>query len=280
MADSDDDVPVAEILRRRQLAAAAVPKTLVKPSTTVTSSTTAILKPKSLKSTEVKQSSNEIKRKVEAPEKRKIEVVEKSSNKKSKTTIPSPVKSSSTSRKKKIESESEDSSSEKSSEEEEEGDEDGDEPRTRRLSAQVTAESKGDGFFSLRKGFLAQTLLVRWWYAIKWPVDNGVKPKTGFETLDGFTGVYISTRQGSLGTVQDTRDQTTCPCLANFKLKKSRELRDLCVTAINEQVRQLEVAEGSGTVLESSLKKLLKDVVAVNCDEADREAEKFLGKRH
>lgn len=273
MADSDDDdLPVAEILRRRQLANSASLKTVpppkpVKPSTSHSSTTSAVSKPKT---------SSELKR--------KVEVIEKSSNKKSKSAKESPpVQSNKSKKNQKIESDDEESNSDNDGDEEEEADDDGDdEPKSRRSNALVVTESKErDGFYSLKKGFLAQTLLVRWWYAIQWPQDNpGIKPKAGFETLDGFTGVYVSTRQGSLGTVQDTRDQNTCPCLANFKLKKSKDLRDLCVLAIQEQIRQLVVAEGSGTVLESTLKKLLKEVMAVNCEEADREADRFLGKRH
>lgn len=45
------------------------------------------------------------------------------------------------------------------------------------------------------KGFLLQTLLVRWWYAIEWPDRNAVgSAPAGYEELDGFPGVFVSTR--------------------------------------------------------------------------------------
>ena len=45
------------------------------------------------------------------------------------------------------------------------------------------------------KGHLVQTLLCRWWYAIEWPVLAELpNPPEGFEPLDGFLGVYVSTR--------------------------------------------------------------------------------------
>lgn len=42
---------------------------------------------------------------------------------------------------------------------------------------------------------LAQRLLCRWWYAVDWPriKDIGIPPP-GYEALEGFTGVFVSTR--------------------------------------------------------------------------------------
>lgn len=49
------------------------------------------------------------------------------------------------------------------------------------------------------KGRLVQSLLIRWWYAITWPLpsDIGVPP-AGYEALVGFPGVFVST-QVSIG---------------------------------------------------------------------------------
>jgi hypothetical protein len=50
-------------------------------------------------------------------------------------------------------------------------------------------------FYETQKGFLAQKFLVRWWYAVEWPkADEIGEPPIGYETLDGFSGVFISTR--------------------------------------------------------------------------------------
>lgn len=52
-----------------------------------------------------------------------------------------------------------------------------------------------DFYENTKKGLLVQKLLVRWWYAITWPKPEDLStPPPGFESLDGFPGVYISTR--------------------------------------------------------------------------------------
>ena len=52
-------------------------------------------------------------------------------------------------------------------------------------------------FYDTNKGFIVQKLLVRWWYAIEWPKKEEIKafnPPPGYEPLDGFPGVFVSTR--------------------------------------------------------------------------------------
>ena len=40
-----------------------------------------------------------------------------------------------------------------------------------------------------------KALLVRWWYSIEWPTDEDIgEAPSGYESLDGFKGVFISTR--------------------------------------------------------------------------------------
>lgn len=45
------------------------------------------------------------------------------------------------------------------------------------------------------KGTLVQKLLVRWWYAISWPDEKAISAPVpeGYEPLDGFPGVFVST---------------------------------------------------------------------------------------
>ena len=46
-----------------------------------------------------------------------------------------------------------------------------------------------------QKGRVLQTLLCRWWYAITWPKKVEEPPAdSGYETLDGYRGVYVCTR--------------------------------------------------------------------------------------
>ena len=166
----------------------------------------------------------------------------------------------------------------------EEAEEDDGEERPRRRQASVQAvkrvsESRSD-YYSCRKGFIAQKLLVRWWYAIDWPpADLMPTPKPGYETLEGFPGVFISTRQDMLGAIDDRRSRETKPCLANFRQMPSCELKRLCVLAYEEQIRQLIRAEGVGTALELSLRSELKEVERVDAAEADRESSRLEGKR-
>ena len=45
------------------------------------------------------------------------------------------------------------------------------------------------------KGRMIQSLLVRWWYSIEWPTDEEIADSPpGYEPLDGFKGVFVSTR--------------------------------------------------------------------------------------
>ena len=42
---------------------------------------------------------------------------------------------------------------------------------------------------------IAQRLLCRWWYAIDWPrIQDIAAPPPGYEALEGFMGVFASTR--------------------------------------------------------------------------------------
>ena len=69
-------------------------------------------------------------------------------------------------------------------------------------SSSSTSSSKQAGgtqlsmdFYETNKGFLAQKLLRRWWYSIEWPKQDELgAPPPGYEHLDGFRGVFVSTR--------------------------------------------------------------------------------------
>jgi hypothetical protein len=50
-------------------------------------------------------------------------------------------------------------------------------------------------YLTTSKGKILQQLLIRWWYVIEWPkLDNIGTVPPGFEALDGFPGVFVSTR--------------------------------------------------------------------------------------
>lgn len=52
-----------------------------------------------------------------------------------------------------------------------------------------------EDFYETDKGMMVQRLLCRWWYALSWPRPEDIgTPPAGYEPLDGFPGVFISTR--------------------------------------------------------------------------------------
>lgn len=67
------------------------------------------------------------------------------------------------------------------------------ESNSKRTSSVTQLQS--EYYVDTEKGKLVQRLLVRWWYAIEWPKkeDIGIPP-SGYEPLEGFLGVYISTK--------------------------------------------------------------------------------------
>jgi hypothetical protein len=44
------------------------------------------------------------------------------------------------------------------------------------------------------KGRMIQAFLRRWWYGYEWPVMSQIVAPPGFESLDGFPGIFVSTR--------------------------------------------------------------------------------------
>lgn len=139
-------------------------------------------------------------------------------------------------------------------------------------SASSTLKST-DFYDTTEKGMLVQRLLVRWWYAIQWPKcgDYG-QPPTGYEPLDGFPGVFVSTSTNALGKILDLRNKQTCPSLRNFVAKSAGELQELCVKAYEEQIRQLIEAEGEDTMLEATLRRELKEVKKINSEKAEKQS--------
>eukprot|EP01038_Epipyxis_sp_PR26KG_P007112 gene7112-9706_t len=127
-----------------------------------------------------------------------------------------------------------------------------------------------------KKGYLVQQLLVRWWYAIQWPKPEEIgEVPPGYESLEGFEGVYISTRTDTLGRILDLRNKDNSPCLTNLSKYTSAKLKELCIKAIEEQIKQLREHEGDDTALEPILKDELKTVKNIDPASADKEAKKY-----
>jgi len=101
-------------------------------------------------------------------------------------------------------------------------------------------------------------------------------PPTDYDAMDGFPGVYICTRGEEVGTIKDFRDKEKSPNFNNFAKRTSEELRELLIKAINEQKKQLNESEGTGTATEKELNSMLKWAAKLNTKKADKEAEKVL----
>lgn len=69
-------------------------------------------------------------------------------------------------------------------------------PRKSLSSSSASIAARSQAFYTeTAKGMLVQRLLVRWWYAIEWPKPEEIgQPPVGYESLEGFPGVYISTK--------------------------------------------------------------------------------------
>ncbi len=127
------------------------------------------------------------------------------------------------------------------------------------------------------KGQLVQKLMVRWWYAIDWPDLSkcSTAPAGGYEPLEGFPGVFVGTSDENLGNIKDLRESSNRPNLCNLSRKTSEELQKLCVTAYEEQIKQLLESEGSDTKLERELRSELRWAKSVKVDKADKKAASY-----
>lgn len=69
-------------------------------------------------------------------------------------------------------------------------------PRLSDVKPSAKGNSKSSIFYSsTEKGKLVQQFLIRWWYAVEWPSpDDIARPPAGYEPLEGFPGVFVSTR--------------------------------------------------------------------------------------
>lgn len=130
-------------------------------------------------------------------------------------------------------------------------------------------------YYETKKGQLVQMFIVRWWYAYDWPLPEEIgTPPPGYEMLDGFPGVFVSMNLDSLGKILDLRDKKNCPSLKNLSQRSAKELQQLCLTALENQLEQLQKAEGEDAPLCNVLRKKMKEVKAVDCEDAEREIRK------
>lgn len=120
--------------------------------------------------------------------------------------------------------------------------------KSSKASTVSSQTSRVSEFYESDKGKVVQALMVRWWYAIQWP-EVGAKTTCppGFESLDGFPGVFVGTRVRAVrlsvaqnvplimfvqldnfGDIKDLRDKSSCPNFKNLWAKSTDDLKTLC----------------------------------------------------
>jgi hypothetical protein len=138
-----------------------------------------------------------------------------------------------------------------------------------------SGSNKAAEFYDTKKGQILQTLLVRWWYSYDWPTPSEIgTPPPGYEEMDGFPGVFVSMNLESLGQVLDLRDKKNCPSLKNLSKRHTKDLKEMCVEALSNQLKQLHEFEGEDAPLSLKIKRTLKEVRGIDVEEAESEAKK------
>lgn len=92
--------------------------------------------------------------------------------------------------------------------------------------------------------------------------------------MDGFPGVFVSMNLESLGQVLDLRDKKNCPSLKNLSKRHTKDLKEMCVEALSNQLKQLHEFEGEDAPLSLKIKRTLKEVRGIDVEEAESEAKK------
>ena len=158
-------------------------------------------------------------------------------------------------------------------------------PRPGRSGEASTKKGKPKGglaeaaFYECQRGQVLQQLLRRWWYAVDWPSEEAknkpVIDPACWERLEGFPGVHLCWKGDRRGELVDHRDHSTSPCFANYHVKPTQFLKDLCLKACEVQMKQLlEFKPMNLDVAVRDLKKVIADVTRVDCAKADAEAAK------
>jgi len=162
-----------------------------------------------------------------------------------------------------------------------------DEPTKRTSKPSSSYRYRSSVFYEdTEKGYMVQSLLVRWWYAINWPTEEDIGvPPPGYESLDGFKGVFVSTRTDSLGEILDLRNKETCPNLHNLSSYHASKVKELLIIALEKQIEIVNKLNdedsktcgdvGRASVLLTDLKSELKKVIKIDAKNAEAEAKDF-----
>eukprot|EP00752_Nemacystus_decipiens_P009402 g8405.t1 len=155
---------------------------------------------------------------------------------------------------------------------------------TRKTKSSREQESSGDKLvtrsgvlYRTKKGEMVQKLLCRWWYAIKWPAKEDLRPApVSYEALEGYPGVFVCVEGDDIGKLLDVRNKATCPCFTNFANKSSEELKSLLETAFKAQKEALVAHWGENMEEAGKIDRELKWLKTVDPVKADKAATRAL----
>ena len=93
--------------------------------------------------------------------------------------------------------------------------------------------------------------------------------------MPGYPGVFLCVHGEGLGRVTDTRDMTKAPTVNNLMKYNCHQLKNLWVSAIEEQMKVLEEEEGKDAVTMPYLRHELSMAKDFDAAKAERQFAKY-----
>lgn len=93
--------------------------------------------------------------------------------------------------------------------------------------------------------------------------------------LPGFPGIFICIHGGDIGMISDTRDMSKAPTVNNLLKYNCIQLKNLWITALKEQMKALEAAEGPNAITMPYLKHELSMAQQFDAEKEEKESKKY-----
>lgn len=78
-------------------------------------------------------------------------------------------------------------------------------------------------------------------------------------SIEGYPGIFIGVKDEALGDIMDRRDKTNIPSFDNLMKKDTKELYNLLILAIENEIEELKKEEGDDAVTINILNRELKE---------------------
>ena len=88
--------------------------------------------------------------------------------------------------------------------------------------------------------------------------------------MPGYPGIFVCVHGEGLGKVTDTRDMSKAPTVRNLLKYNCHQLKSLWITALKEQMKALEEAEGENAVTMPYLQHELEMANKFDADAGDK----------